>query len=159
MADLNTIVLNGETLGSGSRVNAYGGAIVSGGSTATLEAVGSLAIPAFIRKLSFVCPLVVIGTIPIFVTVRSNGNLYGAAEASCSVSPRVLVHASAGAAPTLEVNGTLSGWVKTYAHLRGTMTMAVTGSLLGNDLSRTPAPSDRISTVPVNDRTSYAQRG
>jgi hypothetical protein len=159
MSALDTTVLNGEPLGSGSRVNAYGGALVFITASRSMSAVGTLTIPAKVWHMQIAAPVVAIGTVSPIRRVKMSGQGICGCDAVGSIQSKLIVHLNPDGSPVMEVSSSFTYKVIHLVKVYGSITMTSSYTVNGVDLSRTPAPTDRISYVPNMDRISYAQRG
>lgn len=158
MSQLDAVVLNGEALGSGSRVNAYGGAIVSGAASQSQYANGTLTLAGTVRHMYLAQPMVVLAALSPRATPRASGPVFGAATEVGSLTPRCISHLLTDGSSAGIVLGSAAYRIQVVYRLTAHQIMAVNYALNGIDLSRTLAPQDRITYVPVSDRASYAMR-
>jgi hypothetical protein len=153
---LNEPLYNSELLGSGSATNSYGGAVVFSGSiTQSCVCVPSITIAPNIWHAILSGVQQCLGWMRDSPTRAAPGELFTAVSVSGSLQARRVVRESGIMAPS--VSGAVTPRIVVWSMVSINQAMRVVGTCDGDDLSRTPAPADRVSYVPASERTSYAQ--
>ena len=160
MSELNSVLLNSATLGSGGATTGYGGNVVSFSGSITFEVVFSLNNGGVKqRKFSLVSPLRLNAFVGEKRFTKVQFALYGVPKVSGSLRNRVVSKVSPDGPTIMLLSGVFSPRVRRLYRIDAPLVLSLVASNYGTDLSRTPAPLERRSLVAASNRISYAQRG